>query len=341
MRLKLITLNDSAEWDNIVKSFANWEVYYLSGYVRAFTVRQEGEPILIYLEGKTTKAVNVVLKRDLREVFLDLSEPLYDLITPYGYGGFLVEGTEIEDIKNAYYRFCAENKFVSEFVRFAPFVQDKNRFDLYQIVVLGKTISVPLDGEETIWQNFSSKNRNVIRKAMKSGVMIHQDRSMETFRNFKRLYNLTMDKNHADPYYYFGDEFYESIHTDLAHNSTIFYADLDGEMIAASIILFGNQSMHYHLSGSKREFQHLAPTNLLLYEAACWGNRQGFRTFHLGGGVGAKEDSLFSFKKAFYRGEPNEYRIGKACFMPEAYEDLLRRRGIQKGETGFFPEYRA
>jgi len=28
--------------------------------------------------------------------------------------------------------------------------------------------------------------------------------------------------------------------------------------------------MHYHLSATDREYRNLAPTNLLLYEAACW-----------------------------------------------------------------------
>ena len=67
----------------------------------------------------------------------------------------------------------------------------------------------------------------------------------------------------------------------------MFYAEHEGEIIAMSIILYDNNIMHYHLSGAKYEYRPLAPTNLLLFEAALWGYKQGFKSFHLGGGLGS------------------------------------------------------
>lgn len=81
----------------------------------------------------------------------------------------------------------------------------------------------------------------------------------------------------------------------------MFYAEYNNEIIAMSIILLANKRMHYHLSGVKYEFRPLAPTNLLLYEAALWGSKQGFESFHLGGGLKSSEDGLFKFKQAFNR----------------------------------------
>ena len=95
-----------------------------------------------------------------------------------------------------------------------------------------------------------------------------------------------MDKDNAEEYYYFEEEFYKSIHEDLSGHYEMFYAVYEGQIIAMSIILFANRQMHYHLSGSMIEYRNLAPSNLLLYEAALWGCKQGYRTFHLGGGVG-------------------------------------------------------
>ena len=65
-------------------------------------------------------------------------------------------------------------------------------------------------------------------------------------------------------------------------NYEMFYATLDGKIIAMSIMLFANKQMHYHLSGSMMEYRNLAPSNLLLYKAAVWGSEQGYKTFHLG-----------------------------------------------------------
>jgi len=36
--IKTFGLSESEQWDNCVKSFSEWDVYYLSGYVKADTV---------------------------------------------------------------------------------------------------------------------------------------------------------------------------------------------------------------------------------------------------------------------------------------------------------------
>ncbi len=88
---------------------------------------------------------------------------------------------------------------------------------------------------------------------------------------------------------------------DLYGDYEMFYAEFKGEIIAMSFILFANIRMHYNLSGVKYEFRLLAPTNLLLYEAASWGNEQAFKSFHLGGRLGLVENGLFKIKQAFNR----------------------------------------
>ena len=150
-----------------------------------------------------------------------------------------------------------------------------------------------------------------------------------------------MDKDHAESYYYFAQGFYKSILMDLPQNAQVFYAELKGKIVAASIILAANGRLSYHLSGSLREYQNLAPTNLLLYEAALWGSANGCRTFHLGGGVGSSEDSLYNFKKAFYRGTPCRFCIGKKIFMDDEYGILSEIREEPVKNSAFFPEYRA
>lgn len=123
----------------------------------------------------------------------------------------------------------------------------------------------------------------------------------------------------------------------------IFYAKYDQKIISMSMILFGNDNMHYHLSASDREYQSLAATNLLLYEAACWGCENGYKSFHLGGGLGSKEDGLFKFKKAFNKNSETYFSIGKKIFDKEKYNELVEVREKNKEdnkETSFFPRYR-
>ena len=149
-----------------------------------------------------------------------------------------------------------------------------------------------------------------------------------------------MDKDNADDYYYFKEDFYQSVCNDLAHNAQVFYAVLEDKVIAASVMLTANGRMNYHLSGSVREYAHLAPTNLLLYEAALWGCANGCKTLYLGGGVGSGEDSLFKFKKAFYRlDDLYRFHIGRKIFDYDTYDNLLSMRNDIKND-GYFPQYR-
>lgn len=350
--LSIITLDESDKWDSIVKSFSNYDVYYLSGYTKAFKLHGDGEPKLIYYHDEEIRAINVVMIRDIAmdKKFNDELETgsLFDIITPYGYGGFVIEGapsdSNLRKLNEEYSDYCRAENIISEFVRFHPVLQNsKINSEIYEVIDLGKTITMDLISKEQIWNDLSSKNRNVIRKARKSGVEIYWGRNPELIDAFIPLYNSTMNKDDATDYYYFDNEFYKSVLEDFRYNSLIFYALYGQKIISMSMILFGNENMHYHLSASDREHQSLAATNLLLYEAACWGFENGYKSFHLGGGLGSKEDSLFKFKKAFNKNSKTYFSIGKKIFDQEKYDVLKNIREKESNKTsrdGFFPSYR-
>lgn len=343
--LTVYTIEQSEQWDSVVKSYGEYDTYWLSGYVKAFQIHGDGEPLLISYESPTTRGINVAMKRDVAkdERFSGVipEGEYYDFATPYGYGGWIIEGEDTEGLFSEYIKWLADNKIISEFVRFHPMLQNqRNCENFYDVIQLGEVVHMDLSSPELIWENITSKNRNVIRKAVKNRVKIYNGRFPEIYKTFRNIYNGTMDKDNADKYYYFGEEFYESVLEDLPQNAQVFFAKKDDEVIAASIILFANHRMNYHLSGSLREYSNLAPTNLLLYNAALWGNANGYDTLYLGGGVGSGEDGLFKFKRAFYKGNLQHFFIGKKVFNEEAYKYLLEIRG-QEPQSNFFPLYRA
>ena len=343
--LTVYTLEQSEQWDQIVRSFKKYDTYWLSGYVKAFQIHGDGEPLLFYYEGEETRGINVVMKRDVADdphFKGKLQEGKYfDFATPYGYGGWLIEGKKTEGLFSEYETWCNKNGIISEFVRFHPMVKNhEGTEELYTVIQLGEVVHMDLDSPDLIWNNIISKNRNMIRKAVKNGVKVYNGRYPEIYETFRRIYNGTMDKDDAEEYYYFKPEFYESVLNDLPQNAQVFYAVKDGIVIAASIILASNGMMDYHLSGSLREYSTFAPTNLILYQAALWGNANGYKSIYLGGGVGSGEDGLFKFKRAFYKGELNHFYIGKKIFLNDEYDMLMRLRDDIK-QTGFFPAYRA
>lgn len=342
--LIVYSIEQCEEWDKIVKSFEKYDVYWLSGYVKAFQIHGDGEPILFFYEDQNCRGINVVMRRDISRdrhfIGVVESNTWFDFATPYGYGGWIIEGEEKDDLFSTYEEWCLDHNIVSEFVRYHPVI--KNHEDsvmFYDTFSLGGTIAMDISSAEVIWSNLTSKNRNMIRKAKKAGLKVYNGRHPNIYEEFRNIYNQTMDKDNADPYYYFESEFYQSILNDLGTEAQVFYAELNQEVIAASIILGANHRLNYHLSGSLREFQNLAPTNLLLYQAALWGCSNGYTTFHLGGGVGSHVDGLYKFKKAFYRGEPCCFHIGKKLYDEQKYNELVVMRRDIKND-GFFPLYR-
>ncbi|NLY71894.1 MAG: GNAT family N-acetyltransferase, partial [Clostridiales bacterium] len=318
-----------------------------------FQLHGDGEPVLFYYEDCGIRAMNVVMKRDIeKDKFFSGKIPegvFFDISTPYGYGGFLIEGeiteNSLKKLYNEYSSFCKINSIISEFARLHPLLNNLSVLSsLYDISYLGNSISIELNSLNQIWHELTSQNRNKIRKAIISSVEIYWGRDPKLFAEFKVLYNATMDKVKATDYYYFQDSFYNSILTDLKNNALMFYAVYEGKIIAMSIILFSNQHMHYHLSASDINYQHLAPTNLLLYEAACWGCENGYKAFHLGGGLGGREDSLYKFKSAFNKNSNTRFAVGKKIFDEEKYQQLVIMR-LTEAEldsgSGFFPVYRA
>ena len=343
--IKVLGLEQSDEWDGIVRSFTEYDTYWLSGYVKAFFLHGDGIPLMVYCENGDARGINVVMKRSLppmpdnEEGFH--TDEWFDFSTPYGYGGWLIEGETSEGLFTEYEKWCLNNNIISEFVRFHPVI-DNQRYSAgsYEVVHLGNTVTIDTSSPEVIWENITSKGRNTIRKAQKNGIKIYNGRSRELYRIFKEIYDGTMDKDHAEEYYYFSDEFYESILEDLSTNAQVFYAEYEGKIIAASIMLAVNGRMNYHLSGSLREYANLAPSNLLLYQASLWGCANGCKTLYLGGGVGSSEDSLYTFKKAFNRQDNDRiFCIGKKIFNKDVYDRLAELHG--NTDSSFFPIYRA
>lgn len=332
------------EWDETVKSFAEYDVYYLSGYVKAFQIHGDGDPQLLYYEADGLKSIYVYMKRKTA------IEGYYDSVTPYGYGGVLFDGDTSEQNLQAFWKAYVEKmkeeSIVCNFVRYHPVLANAVPMKVVSDVIdLGKTVAFHLDSPEVIWQNIVPKNRNMIRKAERNGIEIHHAADMSLFKDFVQIYNATMDKDNAEEYYYFGEEFYKSIHEDLDGHYEMFYATYEGKIIAMSIMLFANKQMHYHLSGSVLEYRNLAPSNLLLYKAALWGYEHGYKTFHLGGGVGSGEDNLYKFKAAFNRESDYQFSIAKMIFDQNKYDVLVAEREKKdpefNKESKFFPLYRS
>ena len=190
--ISIITLDETEKWNHIVKSFKNYDIYYLSNYVKAFKIHGDGEPLLFFYEDEHIKAINVAMKRDIAadERFATEIPPntFFDITTPYGYGGFLIEGNRtdasLQALNDEYSCLCRAEGIVSEIVRFHPVLNNSEDVKgIYDIAKLGKTITLTLSSKDDIWHNLNTNKKRWIKKAKECGVEVYQGRSQELFSN--------------------------------------------------------------------------------------------------------------------------------------------------------------
>ena len=338
-------------WNEHIKSYSNWDIYYLYEYAHSLMLHGDGEPLLICYEDEQARFCYVVMKKDIAECDLfkkNLEKnKLFDLETPYGYGGPLSDKMVSESSQHRFMdelkQYCKVNNIVSQFVRFNPLT---GNFKLIPEVIetryMRDTIYIDTTSVEIIWDNFDSKNRNMVRKAMKNDITIKQ-RSVDAYEKFIPMYTETMKKNNADVYYTFDEKYFDSLKK-MTDNACIFFALLNEKIISGAVVYYNKNNMHYHLSGSYIEYKSYPAGNLLLYEAACWGNRHGIRKFHLGGGM-SPDDSLFGFKKQFNKTGRLPFHVGRTIFDDKSYQDLVKlRKKINDDfdmDNNFMIQYRA
>lgn len=341
--LTVIDCKDHIRWNSIVESFRENDIYFSYEYFLSSLSVDEGEPILYFFENKHGKIAYPMVKRKIKT---ETSLELYDITTPYGYGGPLIEShTEnnslIWDFRNTFSEYCKTHHIVSEFVRFHPLLENYSGLqgDL-EIIPFSHTVEIKLQQEGDLLNRIPGKTRNMIRKAFKNNVEVKKVKIENYLEEFITMYYATMDRNQAVDYYYFSEDYFKETTKLFGPNVLLFGAFLDNQMIASTLILTKGTSMHYHLAGSIREYQHLGANNALLYVIAQWGEENGMARFHLGGGSSGNEDSLYKFKKSFSTSPSLQFCIGKKIHNLDFYQMLVLENEVTEN-NGFFPLYRA
>lgn len=345
MYSEVITSNDYRKWDEVVRSFPQYEVFYLSEYVSAFAQINKAEPLLYYCTDCGNRAMNVVLKRDisLDEKFQGtISENTYfDLITPYGYGGFLADGILMPAMIAAYEDYCKKSGFVSEFTRFLLNSKYLNVFSGEKTTLthnVVRSLNLPID---EMLSDFEHKVRKNLKKAMRSNLNVFIENNTNHLDSFINIYYETMNRNSAVKEYYFSEEFFKKI-CRMTNNFIMVYVALDDKVIASELILYTKESAYSYLGGTLSEYFSLRPNEILKFEAMKWLKAHGVKKFVLGGGYGT-DDGIFHYKKSFAPHGIIDFYTGRKVFNGEVYELLVDKRkqmGNFNFTGGFFPEYR-
>lgn len=338
MKLAILNAKQADYWDKAVREVGGNDVYFSSAYHRLCETNGEGQAYLAI--GESSEGSTVVAHAFMLRPIPGDNGKRFDISTVYGYGGPLIDSRSqkkaVEVFTEQFGDYCRRNSIVAGFTRFHPILRNHEEFPSWNPDFVRRTVYMDLR-TSPVWESIGSKNRNMIRKAQRSGTEVVEDNSPRAYEEFVELYYHTMDRNAAADFYYFPRSYFTALAELLADRASLFLARLEGRTIAGAIILHSGGLFHYHLAASLTEYLKLAPNNLVLYTAAETAKMTGGQYFHLGGGYRG-EDSLFSFKSSF-SSLTAEFFVSKTIFMDDDYRELCNEMAANS-ETAYFPAYR-
>ena len=307
MKVDVLGSDDAAAWSRALEPLDH-DVYHHVDYARALEANGDGRAVGFACEDGDRRFFHLVLQRPIERVGgTQLDGHWTDLESVYGYSGPLASTDDSDFLGRAWAAFddwCKGEHVVAEFIRFSPLLRNESLASTETRVDMDReTIAVQLDvGEAELWDSYPAVQRNMVRKAQRHGLIAAPIPVEEGIGRFREMYESTMKRVGAEPYYLFSDAYYERL-VELGRALALFEAtDSAGEAAASALFLVHGDRLHYHLSASSEVFRHSAPMNLVLHAAASWGRERGLRLFHLGGGrTPAADDPLLRFKESFSR----------------------------------------
>ena len=348
-RLEHYTADQTAQWEEQLRC-VDHDFYHGAAYHQFSQQQGAGEAFLaVYKESDSHRLLWPYLRRPIEGLG---SEGHFDVTSVYGYPGPLGLGCEGDRpfLQRAYASILdlwKSQHVVAAFTRLHPILENHRLFaPQCPPTPRGETVSIDLTQDpEAIWLGYRQHVRRYIKKARRAGVVVTEDTALRQLDRFIELYHQTMHRKRAAKSYFFKRAYFHEFFERLGSRAYLMTAALDGRVLAGGIFVECGGIAQYHLGASEEASLRLAPTKLLFDEVRLRAAERGNHSFHLGGGTGGNNDSLFEFKSSFSK-RKHPFHIWSAVIEPAVYEELCRRRhetdplGAAGSGGGFFPAYR-
>lgn len=333
VNFEILNLGDACIWNEYVIRLPTdqQDIYFTPEYLQLYEELGDGiAKCFVFYDGRNI-ALYPFLINSVNNLGYNLDKEYFDIQGVYGYNGFIASSNHVDFFKkfnNEFQLFCKENNIIAEFTRFHPLMKNEAFFKSDYIVIKDRNI-VAIDlntSYSEIWNNeYSSKNRNMIRKANKLGykIQILDNPDENELDVFIKNYNYSMQAAKAEKYYFFNRDYFVNTFKYLKNHALLFNVlSIEGEVICSSIFYQFGDYLHYHLSGRNSTADN-SVNNFLLDRAVIYAIDIGAKYFHLGGGRSSDvNDSLFKFKKSFSK-KTSSFYIGKKIHNPQIYNLIV------------------
>lgn len=318
------------------------DIYFEKNWGELYAIKENGIHQTFLLDSQHGQVYYSFVKRVIN-VKIN-GKTYFDIITPFGFSGPVVVNHRkdekdklLKEFKVSFDNYCLENKIVTDSCRFNPWL--KNHIDfahMYELIPNYSTIGIDLSVDNIFMNELSSKKRNMIRKAAKLGVTIHFDYEGEFIDVFLSIYEKTIIKNSISDYYRFSKDFLLDNFNRLKGNIIIAYAKYEEKIISIVLLLLSDNYIHYHLAANDTSYKGIPANDMLLFEVAEFGKKNGYKYFMLGGAGG--NTALHRHKMGFTKKTEFNFYKGKRICNSEIYEKILANSS--KVDKSFFPSYR-
>ncbi len=336
-------IRDKENWDKLVKKCDFADFYHTYDYHLAAKAKEE-EPALIHYSDHNKTIVLPLL-------FRNIEYSIYkDATSVYGYPGPITQNITSDFdyglFQKELHRFLLEHNIISVFSRLNVFIphQENCLCDLGRTETLGRVVYIDLtETLEEQWKLYSRRLRTYINKSRTVYNIINANlpSDLDTFID---LYYENMRRVNANKEYFFDKKYFLDLINSSAFETEVLLAisRKTGEVAGGAMFLKKNGIIQYHLSGTSEIYLDLNPLKLLIDEMRIRGTQENCSYLNLGGGVGAKEDSLFYFKSGFSK-YTLTFKVWKYIVNHNVYDKLVQQRNnIQYCEQSlrYFPRYR-
>lgn len=346
--LELIAATDDAGWAAVLAEVAEHDFHHLAGYHRLAEYRGEGTAqLFVYRGGGHVIGVPLLLRP------VDPGDPAgpQDATSVYGYAGPVsstgpIPAEVVSGFQAALRDELVRRRVVTVFSRLHPLLLQQHLVSgLGETGVVGPTVSVDLTlPAEEQWGGYNKGTRRLIRRATEAGVTCVHDLDLDYLDEWVDLYRETMERLGASSSYHFDAGYFGRMIEELRPVLHLFVALVDGRVASAGLFTLCRGIVQAHLGGSRQAFSSMSPGRVVDDTARRWAHEAGARVFHLGGGVGGHQDSLFQYKAGF-SDRRHQFATWRWIVDEAAYADLCARHGAGAGpdspvDPEFFPAYR-
>jgi hypothetical protein len=340
MCYQYLTIHDEYEWTFYIERSVAYENYHTWYY---HSLNTEGKPLLFVFKEREIFIALPLIKRSIA------GTSFYDLTTVYGYVGPIsnkdlaqLSQVTYQHFKSAFIYFMQQENCICVFSRLHPFLNQQYLLENFGgIKDNGSTIYIDLTiTVEEQKSKYEKRLSRQIKQLRQTGYLIKEADTQEEIKNFTEMYWKNMDRLNASPNYYFDEMYFTKLLNATNLDSKLILIYNGRELICGAIIMLSNDIIRNHLSATSANYLKESPSKLMTDEISMIGRRLGKKIFHLGGGVGGKEDNLFKFKSYF-----SDLRIKDQlwCYIENTsvYDELISQRNSHlAAQPDYFPLYR-